>query len=158
MSGIASYILTVTAAAMLAAIIRQLAGGGALGTLVKYLAGLFVAITVLSPLIKLDLPDISKWLSDFKYTGQEAAAAGENMAQDARRELIKEELEAYILDKAAACGVSAEVEIVLDDAHLPVSAVIRGEIPREAQEELAQMMESELGIRREAQRWTDRSS
>lgn len=155
MNALASYILTVTAGAVLAAIIRQLAGSGTMGTLVKYLAGLFMALTVLSPLVDLQLPDLGSWLEAYRIEGKAASAAGEEAAGEAVRERITRATQTYILDKAAACGVDAEVEVHLDDEGIPAAVTLRGDFAPAVKKRLAQMIRVELGIGEEVQNWID---
>lgn len=155
MNGIASYILMVTAGAVLAAVIRQLAGAGPMGTLVKYLAGLYMAVTILTPLVDLQLPDIESWLEDHRAEGQAAAAAGEEAASEAVRERIKAGVKTYILDKAAALGAEAEVEVHLDDAGIPAGVTLRGDFAPAVRARLAQMIRTELGIGEEVQEWIE---
>ena len=154
MSGIGSYILLVTAAALLVSILRKLTGSGGMGELVKLLGGVFLAVTVLSPLVKLELPELS-WLDDFSEEGQAAARDGEALARDYSAAIISRELEAYILDKAAILGAELTAAVKLDDEGMPVSVILSGEISPGNRAALARIIEQELGLGEEAQIWTD---
>ena len=149
------YILSVTCAAALAAILRAIAGEGTMGKLTKLLSGLFLAVTVLSPLVKMEIPDPARWLEDYMEEGEAAAQAGEAMAKDYSQSIISAELEAYILDKAAAlcCELSAEVR--LDDGGLPASVTLAGSVSTADKAELSRMLARELGIGEEAVIWSD---
>lgn len=155
MSGASQWILLVTAAVILSAILTRLAGRGPMGTLVRYLAGIFVALSVISPLRDVDIPDFETWFGDYRYEGEQAAKAGEQLAYEKTCELIKTRVEAYILDKAASCGISAAVDVQLDGAGFPVSATVYGPCSPEDREKLSQIMEAELGIGREVQYWNE---
>ena len=149
------YILSVTCAAVLAAILRTIAGEGTNGKLTKLLSGLFLAVTVLSPLVKIQIPDPARWLEDYMAEGEAAARAGEVMAKDYSDAIISAELEAYILDKAAelCCAIGAEVS--LGDGGLPESVTLSGEIAPADRAALARMSAQELGIGEEAVIWSD---
>ena len=148
-----AYLLSVTAAAMILALLRTLAGEGTMGTLTRLLGGLFLAVTVLSPLVRLEIPDLSEWMDSFTDEGMEAAAAGEAMAEEYAAAIISAELEAYILDKAASLGAEVTAEVSLDADGMPRSVTVRGEISPAAREELSRYISQTLGLGEEAQRW-----
>lgn len=155
MSTAANYLLSICCAALLASVVKELAGSTALGRLVSYLTGIFVALTVMSLLLKVELPDAEKWMADFRYEGQSAAADGEAMARDAAGEIIKNRLEAYILDKAAACGADPAVSVALNEDGTPESVVLQGRFSDEAKAQIMHMLETELGLGKEAQHWIE---
>ena len=150
-----SYVLSVTAAAVLVSVLRMVAGEGAVGKLTKLLTGLFMAVTVLEPLVSMEIPDPTHWLKDYLEDGAQAARAGEVMAKDYSASIISEELEAYILDKAAAMGSALTVEVQLDDSGFPETVILSGRMAPGDRAELSRMMAEELGVEEEAQRWID---
>ena len=149
------YILSVISAAVLAAVLRALAGEGTMGKLTKLLSGLFLAVTVLSPLVHLEIPDPARWLEDYMDDGEIAAQSGEAMAKEYSRSIISAEVEAYILDKAAALDCMLEAEVRLDDNGLPEAVTLTGQISPADRAELSRMMARDLGIGEEAVTWTD---
>lgn len=153
MNAIGNYLLSVCAAALLAAVAAELAGSTPMGRLVRYLGGLFVALTVVSALLKLELPDVEKWIGDFRYEGQAFAADGAAMANDAAQDIIKQRLEAYILDKAASCGSDISVVICLNEEGIPESVTLEGDVSVEAKKKLIRILDTELGLGEEAQYW-----
>lgn len=158
MNGLARYVLSVTAAALLVAVLHALAGNGSMGALIRLLGGVFMALTVLSPVLELRLPDLREWTADFSAAGAEAAAAGEEMAYDAAAAIITGQIEAYIMDKAALYGADPSVSVTLDADGLPVSVKLVGDTPPAARRALTRIMEEELGIGEEAQEWISESS
>ena len=149
------YILSVTAAAMLAAILRALAGEDGMGKLTKLLSGLFLVVTVFSPIVHLEIPDPSRWLEDYMAEGEAAAQSGEVMAKEYSASIISAELEAYILDKAAALGCELSAEARLDDGGLPRVIMLSGDVSPADQAELSRMLVQELGIGEEAVIWSE---
>lgn len=147
------YILTVVAAAILVSILQSLAGQGAMGSMVKLIGGIFMALTVISPLVKMELPDPVQWFSVLSAEGASAAAEGNAMANDATRSIIKTQVEAYILDKAASYDASLSVETVLDETGVPVMVTLTGAISPYAKARMARMLEDDLGLGKEAQQW-----
>ena len=148
-----AYLLSVTAAAMILALLRTLAGAGTMGTLTRLLGGLFLAVTVISPLVHLEIPDPTAWLESYTDEGNAAAADGEAMAKEYSAAIISAELEAYILDKAARLGAEVTAEVSLDADGMPRSVTVRGEISPAAREELSRYISQTLGLGEEAQRW-----
>lgn len=149
-----SYIYTLTAGALVVSILVTLAGSGSMGKLVKLLAGVFMALTVIAPLLKLELPDPEDWMSKLESDGRSAVAAGEEMADEAYRAIIKERMEAYILDKAARYQAAVTVNVVLDQAGVPAAVEISGAVSPYVRAKLAQELHAELGLGEEVQRWT----
>lgn len=153
MNTLAQYTLTVTAAAVLTAVITALAGQGTMAALAKLLGGLFMALTILSPLVRLQLPDWQEWSAAFAMDGEAAAAAGQAMANEAASAIITEEVEAYIRDKADACGVSVDVAVRLDTEGIPVGVTLTGKLSSDAKEDLTRIIADDLGIGEEDQEW-----
>ena len=150
-----SYILSICAAAIIAAILGTLAGDGSGGKLVRMLSGLFLAVTVLAPLVELELPSPTAWIEDFTREGRDAAQYGKEKALEYSSAIISAEVEAYILDKAAQLGADVTVAVTLDDSGMPEAVTLTGKVSPLAREELSRWLEEELGIGEEAQVWTD---
>lgn len=147
------YICTVTAAALIVSVLVSLAGRGQMRPLVKFVAGVFMALTAISPLLKLELPDMTSWTVGLEAEGQEAAEAGKALADDAMGTIIMEHTRTYIMDKAARYGVSVEVDVELDDSGIPVGVTLTGEVSPYAKDRLSREMAAELGLKEEVQRW-----
>ena len=77
------------------------------------------------------------------------------MAEDAYRSGIKQRTESYILEKARSLGTEVTVEVTLstEEMPVPIGVTLTGSISPYAKEQLAQMMEQELGINRKEQIW-----
>lgn len=149
-----SYGMSVVAAAMVVAIITALFHKNNTTTVVvKMIGGLFLAFTVVQPLVTLDIANVGAYMDTFSETGADAAAMGENLAQDAYRSYIKSETESYILDKADTYGVTLDVDVELDDDGIPCYAELMGQVGPYAKTSLSDMMETDLGISKGNQRW-----
>ena len=75
------------------------------------------------------------------------------MAGEAEGNIIKSRVQAYILDKADSFGTSLEVEVILDQDHIPVSVELQGNISPYARAQLTEIIEEDLGIPKEHQLW-----
>ena len=81
------------------------------------------------------------------------AAEGTALAADAKADIITAQVEAYILDKAALYQAPVTVDVTLDEEGTPVSVRLSGAVSPYAKTRLSEMMETDLGIKKEAQQW-----
>lgn len=156
MEALGQYILSVSVVAMLCGIVSGLLHAGGAKEVVRLLCGLVLAFAVVYPLAHADLENFSWDTLPFAQEASSTASYGEDLARQALAEGIKAECEAYILDKAAAQNASVQVEITIseEEVPLPVAATIRGSVPPQTRDQLASIMETDLGIAKENQRWT----
>ncbi len=154
MESIRSYLLSITAAAVICGILKGISGEkGTFGAMLHMISGLFLAFTIISPLADIQLRELSLY-TDEVYTDAIAAAdQGEDYAQSAMAQRIKEESEAYILDKAAACGAQIQAEVLLSQQLRPEGSIITGQLSPYLRNQLEQLLEEELGIPKENQQW-----
>lgn len=96
------------------------------------------------------LPDFSLRCMD---DAEDAAAMGENLARDSMADIIKEETEAYILDKAADLHANLRVEVAVGEDNLPAAVTISGEASPYARRQIQAMIANDLGISKENQKW-----
>lgn len=154
MEALREYLLSVTTAAIVCALLRRLlAGKGSAETMGKILAGIFMALTVLSPLTQLRLPPLSEL--PFSADAQQAVQAGEESARKALAERISAGAEAYILEKAAAMQATLTVRVELSGDPIPVPqrVYLQGNIAPYAKQKLQSMILQDLGINKENQVW-----
>ena len=157
MQAVGAYIVSVTAAAVISAIVlRLLEGKGPAAAYAKILAALFVAFTVISPLSKVRLSDLTSVIPDVSLHAKEAVAYGQMQTENALRQSISKRLEAYILEKAAQLGVTITVEVELSDDPIPQPIRVRlhGNVAPYTKLKLQNMIRDDLGISKENQIWT----
>ena len=155
MAGLGRYVLSVSTAALICGILTGMAENGGKKELFRLLGGVFLTIVIIQPLSRVDLDA----LLDLSFASRETDAAvqtKEKLAREAMADIIKAETEAYILDKAAALNASVTVEVILEErgTPIPVEAVISGEVSPYARRRLENILQTELGIAKENQRWT----
>lgn len=156
MEAIRGYLLSVTAAAVICAVVSALLGKkGTISAMGKLLTGIFLAITVISPLAKIQLSNADALWDDLSVDAAAAVAAGEEAANNELRAGIKSQTEAYILDKAASYAAELTVEVTLsdDDPPLPCAVRLTGSVSPYAKRQLQQLIAEDLGIPKEAQTW-----
>lgn len=156
MDQVRSYILSVITAAMICAVIMKLtAGKGIQSQGIKLTATLFLAFSVLRPIVETNIGDITSIVPNIQADGAFAAAEGEDIARTALREGIKERSEAYILDKAMGLGAVVVPTVTVSNGDIPVpeSVRIEGEVSPYVKTKLSIILENGLGIPKEAQTW-----
>jgi len=153
MEGLKAYLISVTAASIICGIVNALAGKrGAVSSVLKLLTGLFLALTVIRPVIRLSLSEIELYLDSISTKADAAVADGEIVASRELASIIKAETEAYILDKAASLGSDVQVELRLEDCR-PAGIVVYGSVSPGQRQRLQKIFEAELGIAKEKQQW-----
>ncbi len=153
---ISSYILSVVAAATLCTCISLLPGKGwGSGKMITAVCGVYMVFVMIAPLKNFDFSIYTDYFSGLNEKVQEAVSDGKDAANDSLAEIIIEETEAYILDKAASMGADISVEIKLDTGSPPVPSriTIKGAVSPYVKRMLTQYIINQLGIPKEAQSW-----
>lgn len=157
MDGIRQYLLSVTAAAIFCGIVKGFADEKSVaGAMIRLGTGLLMAVTVLSPFVKLQLGDLPVLSGTFWNEAESAAQDGEAMAEDCATGIIKAQVEAYILDKAASYETELTVDVIISegDSLLPEKVILSGAVSPYAKVRLQQIISQDLGIAKENQVWT----
>ena len=157
MDGIRRYLLTVTAAALVCAIVGALFDKkGAPAAVMKLLCGLFMTFCVISPFMDFELMDFSSFTGSFSDDAAAAVSDGKSMASNAQADIIKEQTRTYILDKAQTLDLDIDVEVILDSSDIPApcAVILRGAVSPYAKEVLGQYIENNLSIPKENQTWS----
>ena len=152
MEAIKSYLLAVTAAALICGIVGNLAGKGNISKIVKLLCGIFMAATVIKPLVDIRLDNIYIFTHSLTVSSDFAVSQGEKFAAEEMARIIKQKTEAYILDKAKSHGAEISVEIALNNC-VPISVTIVGEVSPFVRSSLSTSIAQELNIPPEEQIW-----
>lgn len=152
MSALGQYILTVSVAAVMTSLIRCILTEGLTGEVMKLISGLILAITMLSPLKRIDLsPDMLTGFMNSE-TADLYCDAGAAMAETAISDIIQQETEAYILSKANEWNAQIQVDVSVQE-RIPNAVQIHGNVSPEMQRRITLFMEQDLGIPREKQVW-----
>lgn len=154
MEGLRQYVISVTAAALLCAALTGMTRKSPAGELIRMLCGLVLTFTVLYPISRVKLAEMT--IAPPAWEGESMAAQGEKIARETLRDIIKSDTEAYILDKAAALDLSVRVKVSLseDTVPVPVGVILSGAVSPYARSQLTNVIEKELGIPKENQLWT----
>jgi len=156
MDAIGNYLLRILTTALICGILVRITGDkGLLTEIVKLLAGVCMAITVLSPWVNIRLENMQDIALDFTVDAETAAEEGKNSAREAISDIIKSQTETYILDKAASLGITVTVEVQLTEDAVPYPAFVtlRGPVSPYVKSVLSNYISENLGIGMEEQKW-----
>lgn len=151
---IRTWILSVTVSAMVIAVAQALMPAGAVKKVGQLTGGLILVLGILQPLAGMDYGDLYDLVTALPAGGvqQEASAFG---SYETMETIIAGELEAYIADKGEQLGAacSAQVTCAPGEGGVPVpeAVTVTGELTPAQRESLADCLEGELGIPRQAQ-------
>ena len=156
MEQLRSYLLSITAAAIITAVLIQITGTKtATGKIMKIITGVFMSVTLISPLIKFRIQDIDEYIRDFQMASEYAAQQGIEMASEEMTGIIKSQTESYILDEADKLGIEMRVEVKLSDSNppQPCFVTLQGAASPYQKKYLGQYITDNLGISQENQQW-----
>ena len=156
MESIGQYLLTVCTAAILCSIVNGLVGKkGGQKNIIQMVSSLFLTITVLSPLTKIQIGDLSLWMQTVSADADSAVSYGQNLAKDSMITNIKSGCEAYILDKAGQLQINITVQVEVEDAEIPkpCRVTLQGNASPYARSRLQTIIQEDLGIQKEQQIW-----
>ena len=155
MEHIRQYLLSLLTAAVICAIaLRVGPKSGTNNSILKLLTGIFLSITVISPLARIKLQDIDYDLTAFRADAQQIVDQAYDDKNSQLRGIITQQLEAYILDKADSFGVTMQAQIALDqDGNTPDSITIQADISPYIKSQMQQIIADDLGIPKEDQIW-----
>ena len=141
-----TWIVSVTACAMVIAAAEALMPDGAVKRVGKLTGGLILVLGLLQPLVKLDYAD---WLDDLpaQTAGAVTQEDLEGAAYAPMKSIIERELSAYIVDKAA----QVVCETGEDGVPIPTRTTITGAMTPAQKEAMIRCVTQELAIPRSGQ-------
>ena len=151
MEHVRQWLSSIVVVSLLLSVVQSLVPKGSLRRVASFLSGLVLLAVLLEPLPKLDLEGLE--LRGLQEETEKVRRQLEAEQETALKAGIAEQTEAYISDKAASLGLTAEVRVETVAGADGVPVPWRVEVEGGYTEELAQWMETELGIPRERQDW-----
>lgn len=155
MAIIKEYLLSITAATIICTMVAGLIKkDGTISAIIKLLSGIFLTITILSPIIRFPLSNITLHVDTISADAAHTVSVGKQIASDEMKEIIISNTRTYILEKAQKLGADIEVEIYLQDL-VPKSVQIIGQVSPYTKLQLSGYISEELGIAAEDQQWIE---
>lgn len=154
MEGLRTYILSVTAAGILCAVIGRLVGKGSYGSILKLMCGIVMTAVIIKPVMSVAPINLSRYLNQLDTDAAAVIDTGLQYSREATRDRISRELEAYILDKAGELGLHITVTLALNERELfPETATITGPASPHARSAITEILREDLGIPAESLIW-----
>lgn len=156
MSSVQKYIISIVSAAIICGIISGLIGKkGTYPAIVRLLCGLFVVITAVAPLKSLSFNEIPDFFADIQAEAEAITDDAVVQTQEEFFRRIKEDTEAYILDKASDLGLTIAVDVQYSTQGKiePERVIISGNASPYRKNELKRIIATQLDIPEEAQIW-----
>lgn len=148
MEWLRSWLLSITCAAMIAAVADALCPKGFPKTLTRMAGGLLLLLAALGPIRSLDEDALSQSVA--QLAASQSAVETEDQ-EDMIKSIIAQETAAYISDKAAELGIEeAQVEVRCrmreDGFPAPESVEVRGKGSQEAWAQLEAALEADFAL------------
>lgn len=154
---IGQYVLTVIAVAFLCGIaVTLLEKNKSLSLVCKVLSGMILLITVMKPLLSIPITSSLHFYSCIVEDAEQIIDQAKTITNSKQAARIKSEIEQYILNKASEMGTQLGVTVELDEENMytPCAVVLEGGISPYVRTKLSQMISDNLGIPKEAQKWS----
>lgn len=159
MEGGRVWLLSILSVSFLCALADALMPKGPVKGVGKLVCGLILAVTVVSPVVTLDLEGGLQWLEGWEVGLEQREEELKKQVDEGMKTIIEQEYEAYIVDKAAQLGAActARVECRQEDegVYLPKTIWIRGALSQPQREALSGSLMEELGVASEALHYED---
>ncbi len=156
MEAVAEYLLSITAAGIVCAVVKNFLGvNHTSGKIIQAVTGVFMAITVFSPVLHFRINDLEDYFREFRFSAEDAVEIGTEMASDAMADIIKQQTESYIFDKAASIGAKVDIEVKMSDTNPPVpkEVILSGSVSPYDKSILKQYITVNFSIPEENQKW-----
>lgn len=156
MTALKMYLLSVCAAALLLSVVTAALPKNKVRNIALLCGTILLVITVVAPISSIDPSDMSRSIMRFKMDTAQMQSGIEVKNHELLCEIIKDECQEYIMEKARSIGVNITAEIELDETGeypYPISVKLHGDITTENQSYLERIIEQELGIVSQDQEW-----
>lgn len=156
MENLSQYLLSVVAASIICAITVNLSGkNSACQSIIKLLAGIFLAVTVISPWSTFRFNQILSYIDSINMDAAALTAQSKERINKETSSIISEHIETYIKNKGETLGATLEIEVFTsgEPPYAPYEVSLHGDISPYAQNTLQHIIANDLGIPKEQQIW-----
>jgi len=157
---IRTWILGLTGAAVITGLALSLTPKSRVRSVMRLVCGAVMIIALIKPVLEFDFETYSVGLAQYRADMDRITAAARETSDRLQRTIIEEECSAYILDKARILGLDCTVAAVTvkwgDEGYwYPYEAHLQIKGPDQQKNNLAGLIEAELGIPRGRQYWSN---
>lgn len=152
---IRQWIVGVTCAAVLLAIVQCLMPAGGVRRVGRLAGGLLLLLAIVAPLAGLDEQALSVALTEYRMAATDSTGLLELENERLVKEIIEEQTAAYISDKAKELGADCTAEVTYeysgDGMVYPIAVTVRGALTAQQRSQLTQIIEADLAVPEENQ-------
>ena len=156
MTFLRQYLMSLITASIIVGIIASITKSKKSGTsIIRLVSGIFLSLVMLKPILKIEIQDYMDFYNDISLDASAVVDDGKNIYQTEMQTIIKENLEAYILDKASALQLDVDVDIFLSDGIPPIPETIRisGNTSPYNKQVFQTFLADKIGLSKEQQIW-----
>jgi len=148
-------ILSVICAVMISSILQKILSGGTSQKWISLFCKVYISVILVSHLLTVDFQGIPDVIAGKESVSRSYAMEGQQIAHTQIRDIIKHNVQAYILSKAEQLELSVAVTVSLssDEIPYPDKVTLKGKIPPYKKTLLSNILTDDLGISREDQIW-----
>jgi len=154
---IRNWLMGVTCASIVMAVAETLAPEGSIRRICRLAGGLVIVLAAINPILKLDEGVLSRALTEYRIAAQDYGDALVEKNNSLYKTIIEENTAAYILDKAEELGISCRAEVIFayDEQGNPYPSEVNifGQLTQLQKEQLSRIIEADLGVLPEHQRF-----
>ena len=156
MTFIGKYIVSISATSLICGMIGNFMKDSCGARAMKMVCNLILMLAILLPVVTWCKKDIPDFVGFTFPESEQFVEEGARMSGNAAKDIIKQQTEAYIVDKAAAMGVTVTATVVLNDNDVPVPVYVEvsGKVSPYIKLRLEEMIQEDLNITKENQVWT----
>ena len=151
------WVISLTAAAVLASIAMQLTPKGSVRSVTGFVCGVMLLGVLIEPLWEADFDVFSDSLNRYRSTVSDLTATMEEQEKELLRTYIEEKYAAYILDEAHVFNAEeADAKVIVkwrDESWVPYEAYLVMRVSPETKQRLMNTLITQLGIPEERQHW-----
>ena len=156
MENIRQYIFSLVCMAILCGIIPGFFDSSSTQKkLLQFATGLLMMVVAISPLIDKEKLQFQWQFGDFTKEAQLVLSTGQEQADGMLRQIISQQTQAYILDKATSMGAELSVEVMLSDDEMPTpeSVVLTGTASPYVRTQVTNMIVTDLAVSEDKIQW-----
>ena len=155
MEAVRGYLVAVVAVCMITVLASALIRDSKMQRVVRFVGGILILLVAAKPLLSLDMQELAASLQKAEFGTAFDAETVTDQNRKMLAELIKENTETYIEDKAAALGATVQAGVTVSDVDPPIpkEVTVIGTLNIEQQQRLQEYISDMLGIAPEYQEW-----
>ena len=154
MGTFSSYLVSVCSGVLLVVLLGSWITKEGMKKVFQLVSGLFLAVLIVSPVLRLDPDTISAELRSSAL--MDHSAVDQDLLNDQMSDIIKARCREYILDKAEQLGmvINVDVELAIRETFsVPVQVTIQGDYTLQQKEQLEHLIAADLGVSVDCQKW-----